>query len=129
MKKYIQELLKQTPHVYEMKNFELWFRWCQSVTAFQKEFQMVLSNPAVNRWFHAELVKQEAEFLDRVKNYPNATLQDLHEQYHACIVQLFNYYPKPLLEDIRKVAVKETVPPTPKAFRTEKHTINQFQLN
>ena len=131
MKKIIRELLNQSPEHYELKTFELWFKWCQSVTGKQNEFQMVLCNTGINKWFHAELVKQEAEFLERVKNYPNATLQDLHQQYHACIVQLFNISPRALVQEVFKCLKKAEEQPTSETTTTltKATSINHFQLN
>lgn len=138
MKKQVQTLLNQTPEIYERKTFELWFKWCQSVTGKQNEFQMVLCNPPINRWFHAELIKWEQEFLLRVRNYPNATLTDLHEQYHACIVQLFNISPSVLVREVfKQLRAPRTSPPTPKKGINKGETatlkkvtvFNHFQLN
>jgi hypothetical protein len=129
MKKQIQTLLQQTPEHYEMKTLVLWMKWCESVTGKQNEFQMVLCNPSINKWFHAELMKWENEFLLRVKNYPDASLIDLHTQYHACIVQLFNVSPRVLVQEVFR-QLKAAEPTNGELATLEKATsINHFQLN
>ena len=129
-KQKIQNLLQQTEEHYGHKTFELWFKWCQSVTGKQNEFQMVLCSPSINKWFHAELLKHEEEFLFRVRNYHDAALEDLHKQYYDCTVQLFNIAPIVLLQEVFRALRKATQPPKGElATLTKATSINHFQLN
>ena len=47
---------------YEEMIFGLYARWCESVTINHKQFQTVLANAMVNKWFILELLKCEEEF-------------------------------------------------------------------
>lgn len=97
-----------TPEQYESIIWDLYNKWCQSVSITQREYQQVLANSAINKWFLVELSKRETEFhklTDRYVN-TNVTTADFSNCYRDCVNSLFNYRPMALLSNIVKPKAK-----------------------
>lgn len=89
--------------------FELFFMWSESVTIDSREFQKVLSNAGVKRWFDYELGKHINEYYFLANQYPNATENDLFKLYLKCIAKIFSYRPQALLEVAKRKEVTTEV--------------------
>jgi hypothetical protein len=94
--------LKLTPAEYENMLFGAYARWCESVTINAREFQKVIANSAVNKWYLIEYAKCEAEFQQLTGRYENLTAQDYKRCYNDCTFRMFNIRPTALLEAIKK---------------------------
>lgn len=106
--KTINQKLAITPEQYESMIWDLYNKWCQSVSITQLEYQQVLANSSINGWFLMELAKAELEFhklTDRYTN-TNVTSVDLANCYRNCVNNLFNYRPTALLSAIVRPKVK-----------------------
>ena len=92
------------PEQYESMIFNLYSNWCETVTINNKEYQKVLANTAINRWFLMELTKCEAEFHQRTDRYvgSNLTSLDFNNCYRDCMYKLNNIRPKALLNEVKK---------------------------
>ena len=89
---------------YEEMIFGLYARWCESVTINHKQFQTVLANAMVNKWFILELLKCEEEFhnlTDRYIGSPTVSSKDLQNCYNKTTYRLFSIKPAALLEDLK----------------------------
>lgn len=89
---------------YEEMIFGLYARWCESVTINHKQFQTVLANAMVNKWFILELLKCEEEFhnlTDRYIGSPTVTTKDLQKCYNETTYRLFSIKPTALLETLK----------------------------
>lgn len=89
---------------YEEMIFGLYARWCESVTINHKQFQTVLANAMVNKWFILELLKCEEEFhnlTDRYVGSPTVSSKDLQNCYNKTTYRLFSIKPAALLEDLK----------------------------
>lgn len=109
MKTTINKKLQLTPEEYEMLFFDTYFRWCESVTITAREFQKVLANAAINRWYRIEFAKCEAEFehlTSRYEGHETVTSVDFKKCYATCTVQMFNIRPMALLHEAKKTEVK-----------------------
>ncbi len=89
---------------YEEMIFGLYARWCESVTINHKQFQTVLANAMVNKWFILELLKCEEEFhnlTDRYVGSPTVSSKDLQNCYNETTYRLFSIKPTALLEGLK----------------------------
>jgi len=69
MKKTTLQKLDICPEQYESMIFNMYSNWCEGVTTNNKEYQKVLANAAVNRWFLMELSKSETQFHQLTHQY------------------------------------------------------------
>lgn len=93
---------------YETQYFERYSNWCESVSITLLEYQKVLANSTVNKWYNTEFQKCEAEFLHLIKDYPNTSIESKKQCYDQCVVRLFSIFPKPILDEVKKrLPVKE----------------------
>lgn len=96
--------LNITPEDYETMTLSLYLRWCESVSINTRQFQNILANSAINKWFLVELDKCEADFhqlTERYINNPTVCINDLKKCYTNCTFRMFNIRPMALLEPTR----------------------------
>lgn len=105
--KNVRQLLDLSRELYEDMIFDLYQRWCESVTTDCSQFQQVIANSAINAWFIAELKKNEQAFLNTVSRYDNLTSKDYLRCYTELVHDVFNRRPMALLEPI--VKIKSTI--------------------
>ncbi|WP_264547991.1 hypothetical protein [Flavobacterium sp. N2820] len=89
---------------YELMIFGIYSRWCESVTINHKQYQTVLANAMVNKWFIIELLKCEEEFhnlTDRYVGSPTISTQDLKNCYKETTYRLFSIKPTALLDSLK----------------------------
>ena len=96
--KTILEHLAINQHQYEMAYIDTYMRWSESVSITEAQLQMIMANSAVNRYFNMEFKKCEAEFLELITRYPNATPTDAATLWGRCTVALFNRRCLPLIK-------------------------------
>jgi hypothetical protein len=104
----ITQKLAITSDQYESIIWDLYNKWCQSVSITTLEYQQVLANSAINAWFLMELAKCEKEFHTLTNRYTNTnvTSTDYANCYRDCVNSLFNYRPMALLSNIVKPKAK-----------------------
>lgn len=107
MKQTINNLLEMTQFEYEMMLFGMWSRWVESVTMTEYEYQKVLCNPAVNKWYVGELKKLESAFLSIAIKYPGAGKDIYRERYNEHTFPIMNHRPMPLIKAAIKPEDKE----------------------
>lgn len=99
----ISQKLKMTSEEYELLIFGAYARWCESVTINPREFQKVIANSAVNKWYLMEYAKCEKEFNSLTDRYGNSiTTEDFKRCYNDCTYGMFNIRPTALLQEIKK---------------------------
>lgn len=108
MKKTIHKL-NLTQHQFEMQLFDLYSRWCESITGNARQHQLVLANSGINAYFLEEFKKCEAEFHKCTDPYDVST-KDYRKCFADCTIDLFNRRPSALLEDL-KIKTKNFVQP------------------
>lgn len=99
MKQIIEKLGIEKEN-YEYMIFCFYARWCEGVTSNTRNYQEVLANSAINRWFLIELSKLEVEFIIISNKYPNADPKDLQALYSDCTFDIFKIKPIALLNEI-----------------------------
>lgn len=106
--KTILQKLAISPEEYEYIIWKLYNNWCESVSTNNKEYQQVLANSSINKWFLIELSKFEAEFLETIRFYSdsNVTAEDFQRCHLKCIMKIFNIRPMSLLKKIIKPKVE-----------------------
>jgi hypothetical protein len=102
----LEALFNQAPTI-DCFMFSLWMFWCESVTVNSREFQQVLSNPKVNKWFLLELGKEEKECATLLLKYDNVNQKDKNRLYIKCVYKLFSRFPMALLEVAKKRMEKQ----------------------
>jgi len=103
----INQKLKMTDEEYELLLFGAYARWCESVTTNNHEFQKVLANSAINKWFMTEYGKCEKDFEQLTARYQdNDTIiaEDFKRCYAECTYRMFNIRPMILLSEAKKKA-------------------------
>ncbi|WP_432221285.1 hypothetical protein ACRASX_11205 [Flavobacterium sp. TMP13] len=121
------DFLMSTMEVCETKQdllLAFWFYWVESVTLNSLEFQKVVANAAVNKWFLIELKKEETECRHLLSHYPNTAGKDKDWLWCQTVSKLMSRFPKALLEAAKK---REQKPRTTKVagIRIEMSIINQ----
>jgi len=103
MKTTIQKLAI-TPQQHESLIWQIYSNWCESVSITALEYQQILGNSAINRWFLLELQKCEIEFHTLTDRYinSNVTEKDMEKCYKDCASKLFNIRPMALLNQITR---------------------------
>ena len=97
--------LQMTAEDYENMIFGAYASWCESVTINAREFQKVLANSAVNKWYLMEYAKCEKEFnllTDRYEGSVTVSADDLKICYIDCTYRMNNIRPTALLQEIKK---------------------------
>lgn len=105
----INNKLKMTPEEYELLIFGAYARWCESVTINNQEFQKVLANSAINKWYMMEYAKCEIEFNLLTARYDDTdtiVANDFKRCYAECTYRMFNIRPMALLTAIKKTPIK-----------------------
>ena len=95
--------LGMTELEYDFFYFEAYMRWCLSVSITPAEFQMVLANTSVNKYYNTELAKIENEFVSLLATYPNATTEDAKKLYGRCTFDMFNRRSPELIKNAKKL--------------------------
>lgn len=95
--------LQMTAADYEDMIFGSYARWCESVTINAREFQKVIANSAVNKWYLMEYAKCEEKFATMTQRYDeNIPVKDYQTFYNDCTYGMFNIRPTALLQEIKK---------------------------
>lgn len=105
----INNKLKMTSEEYELLIFGAYARWCESVTINTQEFQKVLANSAINKWFMMEYAKCEADFEQLTARYEGTDTiiaNDYKRCYAECTYRMFSIRPMALLNAIKKTPMK-----------------------
>ena len=104
MKKTTLQKLDICPEQYESMIFNMYSNWCESVTTNNREYQKVLANALINRWFLMELSKCENEFHQLTDRYvgTNVTPLEFTACFRECTYHLFNIRPNALLSEVKK---------------------------
>jgi hypothetical protein len=101
-KNNIHEHLGLTFKEYDTQYFERYSNWCESVVLTLLEYQKVLANSQISKWYNREFEKCEQEFLTIINDYPNATTESKKQCYDRCAVRLFSIFPKVLIDEAKK---------------------------
>ena len=97
----ILDTLQYSSDQYEEQYLEWFDRWCTVQSKNQISlFVQIFQNGPVSKWFAHEFEKLEQTFLAMSKAMPKDTVQ-LRMHYKIMITQIFNIYPKALLDEIK----------------------------
>lgn len=111
---YLLELLQAT----ESKEFfvlNFYIYWCESVTLNAREFQQVLANASINKWFLLELKKLESDFKQLAAFYPELqnSANEMDKLQAKCYLPLMAIHPQALLLNAKRRELK----PNPKTLQ------------
>lgn len=111
---YLVELLKECD-TYEDFVLAFYIYWCENVTINAREFQQVLANASINKWFLIELTKLENEFKYIASHYPQLhnDAQEMDKLQAKCFLPLMSIHPQVLVNNAKKreLKAKTTVMP------------------
>lgn len=108
----IAQTLELTQEQHEERTFQRWFKWCEfNAQHFthvldgeqkHRDFQRLLANAGLNRWWHRQLAKLEIDFKEEARHYQgNLDVSVLQDLYYHHVSTLFNIYPKALIKYAR----------------------------
>ena len=103
----ILKILDLTQYHYDMIYLGNYMRWCESVTINPAQLQMVMANASVDKYYAMEYAKCTADFLELIKNYPNANPADAMELYVTCTLPMFNRRCLPVIAAAKKNNINE----------------------
>lgn len=88
---------------YQERVLDLWIKWTLGQAVKANDWQNLLANSAINKWFLSELAELEKDFIDDVKSFNGAELTPLDYKviYHRCIIRIHGLYPKPLIDEAK----------------------------
>jgi hypothetical protein len=86
----------------------IWMLWTESVTTTSCQYQQVLHDPAVNRWFLKFIQNEEMEFRTLAKQYPELAgkAKEMDLLYVKCLNKVMSRFPQALLERAKKRSTK-----------------------
>jgi hypothetical protein len=86
----------------------LWLHWSESVTINDREFQKVIANTSVNKWFLNFIAKEEIEFKTLAAEYSELAGQgeEIDKLYVKCVSKVMSRFPQALLEKAKKREIK-----------------------
>jgi hypothetical protein len=86
----------------------LWLHWAESVTITSREFQQVIANASVNKWFLNFIGKEEIEFKTLSARYSELVGQseEIDKLYVKCVSKVMSRFPQALLEQAKRRIVK-----------------------
>lgn len=95
------EIIGISIEAYEDKVFKHWFKYCELHSVNTEEFQSLLANTALNKWWLQNLEMLENEFKAEAQPYINdASLREyLSELWFKNIIKLMPYYSPPLFKN------------------------------
>ena len=110
--KPINEILQIPISAYEMIRFTMWQRWTESHATNPKEWQLILANSQINKWYNLEYQKCENEFVKLTRRYqgsPTVRPEDISRCYNDCVLKMFSLFPQPLLEEAKHRETVDTI--------------------
>lgn len=103
----LYELLLFTPEQYNDNYFDVYFRWCQNYSQnTDQDIQKILANTKISKWFNYEF--EQLEFLAYEAIAPvhgQIKYTQARTMYAALTAPIFMNYPKPLIDEARKINV------------------------
>lgn len=81
---------------------ELYLIWAKTVTENMREYQQVIANSAVSKWFVTQIAKHKDEYELLIQNYTTASITDRTELYLKCVYPVFSHFPLALLKEAKK---------------------------
>lgn len=104
---YLVELLKECD-TYEDFVLAFYMYWCENISINAREFQQVLANAPINKWFLIELTKLENEFKYNASQYPQLQNDavEMDNLQARCYIPLMSRHPQALVNDAKKRELK-----------------------
>ena len=104
----IVSFLKTTEAQYENLRLDIWLRWCEARSMSSREWQMLMADGILNRWFNKELAKREWRFMHDLEPYQrNCSPRELDERYKSYMVSMHSLFLAPIQNQIRKKTTKQ----------------------
>lgn len=108
--KTIHELLRMTPAEYEDLRLKYWLNWCENKAVSVLEWQYMLTDKGLNRWFLVQFDGLENNFRAKVALQPEGLGKTrLLNIFQSEVSGIFNLWLSPHTEDIRKITLKNNV--------------------
>ena len=101
------ELLQISKSEYEQLKLQYWSNYCSQKATSVLEWQMLLTEQSLNKWFNVEFDKLEQEFrysITRFDESPIITKKDRMKCYQMAVCRIYTIWLQPAFEDVRKVA-------------------------
>ncbi|GGB82686.1 hypothetical protein GCM10007424_23400 [Flavobacterium suaedae] len=98
--KAIYEILGLTPQRYEELVTDLFVNWAGKHCIRPTDYQHILANPAISKWFRSELSFIEEDLKEDISDYGSEKISPYKGEkiYAVGTERILNHYPKSLLE-------------------------------
>lgn len=104
--KQIHEYLGVSEEYYQNMKLQLFLNWAEGYSGKCTDWQGIIANSAISRWFNLELSVLEKDFIEQVKAYEDTesvTVLHYKNVYNRCTVDIHSLFPKPLLDEAKKI--------------------------
>ena len=92
------EILNISEDAYELKVFHIYFKWCNVNSVDDRDFQSLIANSTMNRWFLENLIRIESEFAEDAAPYTGLdSREDISRLWLKHTMKMLLYYSKPLI--------------------------------
>lgn len=125
--KSIHELLEISEARYEEMVLEIFLKWAQGYTAKANDWQNIIANAAIAKWFRKELSELEKDFVSDVTKLASQkvmTAISYKQVYHFNTLRIYALFPKPLIEEAKAKPLQAT-----KQIKTGLVLTDPLQLN
>lgn len=95
-KNKVMDYLMISSAEYDEMIFTTYWNWCDKWATSGSVFQGLVANASLNKWFLLQYSKLEQDFIDLIEFFPKK-LSNSKFNYHNCTVDIFNLYPKPII--------------------------------
>jgi hypothetical protein len=76
----------------ELEHFEMYVKYCNTYSRDPQQFQMLLANSRINRYFNKEYKKKEKEAIKTLKSVTSKK-----DKLHDCLMQEVLEYHSPMI--------------------------------
>jgi hypothetical protein len=100
----INELLGLSEEAYENMILRYWLNYCENLSSNCIQFQKLIANRAMNKYFLTEFKKHEAFFLESLSGFQDCetiTKTDYKKAYDGFVCQVFKNWNAPLLDQTK----------------------------
>lgn len=103
----VHELLYMTEEIYNELYTEKFMRWCMNrSTNPDNDFQKLLANASISKWYNHEFLKIETEFIETASPlFGKVSYKALRQMFEALSIDLYKKFPQPLIESARNLNI------------------------
>lgn len=95
------EFLNITLSQYEDLRLRMWLNWCESKSISPNEWQLMMANAPLNRWFNDQVEKKEDEFM-RDNYFSHCSDAEMQKRWKIKMTELYTLFLRPEISNIQR---------------------------